>query len=296
MENKKKITKAIIPAAGYGTRFLPVTKSVPKEMLPIVDRPVIQYVVDEVVASGIKDIVIVTSWQKKTIEDYFDYSFELEQNLEKVGKERELKEVKQIARMANFTYIRQKGPYGNATPVFCARHLIGESEDFVVIWGDEFIHANPPRLKQMLDVYNEFGGAVISAVKVGENEVRRYGIASVDKIRDNVYKIKEIVEKPKPEEAPSDLATHGAYILPSDIFPILEKLEPGKGGEFWLVEAIGELIKKGYPFYACEVKDGKYYDTGNKAEYLKTNIDFALQREDIAEEIKDYIKKKSQEL
>jgi len=219
---KNKITKVIIPAAGFGTRFLPVTKSIPKEMLPIIDRPVIQYVVDEAVASGMKDIVIVTSWQKKTIEDYFDYSFELEQTLSKNGKVKELNEIKKIAEMANFTYVRQKGPYGNATPILCARSLMNEDEFFAVMWGDEFIYSDPPRLKQMIDVYNEMGGAVISAVRVDEKNISRYGIASVEDSDSNVFRIKKIVEKPKLEEAPSNLAAHGAYILPGKIFNILE--------------------------------------------------------------------------
>ncbi len=293
---KKEITKVIIPAAGFGTRFLPVTKSIPKEMLPIVDRPVIQYVVDEAVASGMKNIVVVTSWQKKAIEDYFDYSFELEQTLSKNGKEKELEEVRKIAEMANFLYIRQKGPYGNGTPVLCSRHLIDDDEFFAVMWGDEFIHADPPRLKQMIDVYNETGGAVISAVRVNPEEVSRYGIAAVENVKDNIFKIKEIVEKPSPKEAPSDLAAHGAYILPGKIFSILENLQPGKSGEIWLTDAIGQLIKEGFPIYACEIKGGCYYDTGNKAEYLKANIDFALKRDDLAGEMKEYIMKKSQEL
>lgn len=292
----KKITKVIIPAAGFGTRFLPVTKSIPKEMLPIVDRPVIQYVVDEAVASGIKDIIVVTSWQKKSIEDYFDYSFELEQTLSKNGKEKELNEIRKIAGIANFSYIRQKGPYGNGTPVLCSRSLIDENEFFAVMWGDEFIYSNPPRLKQMIDVHEKTGGAVISAVRVGKENVNRYGIASIEKTKEGFLGIKEIIEKPKPEEAPSDLAAHGAYILPGRIFSILEKLGPGKDGEIWLTDAIGQLIRDGFPVYACEVKNGRYYDTGNKIEYLKANIDFALKREDLAEEIKKYIKKKSKEI
>ncbi len=293
---KNKITKVIIPAAGFGTRFLPVTKSIPKEMLPIVDRPVIQYVVDEAVASGMEDIIIVTSWQKKTIEDYFDYSYELEQTLSKNGKVKELNEIKKIAGMANFTYVRQKGPYGNGTPVLCAKSLIDEDEFFAVMWGDEFIYSNPPRLKQMIDVHEKTNGAVISGVRINKNDTGRYGIASVEDSNDNVYRIKKIVEKPKPEEAPSDLATHGAYILPGKIFSILEEIEPGKDSEIWLTDAIGKLMESGFPFYACEIKNAKYYDTGNKAEYLKANIDFALKREDLKDDIAKYIKEKSKEL
>jgi len=291
---KKKITKVIIPAAGFGTRFLPVTKAVPKEMLPIIDRPVIQYVVDEAVDSGMKDIVIVTNWQKKAIEDYFDYSFELEQTLTKTGKEKELKEIRKIASMANFIYVRQKGPYGNATPVLCAESLVKEEDFFAVMWGDEFIQANPCRLKQMIQAHEKTKGAVISAVRVNPSDVNRYGIASIEKSKDNVFLIKEIIEKP--EKAVSNLAAHGAYILPKEIFPILKKLNPGRAGEFWLVDAINELIKQKFPVYACEIQNSHYYDAGNKAEYLKANIDFALKRKDISDEIKKYIKEKSQEI
>src|SRR3989339_1071533 len=180
MKNHRKITKAIIPAAGFGTRFLPATKSMPKEMMPIVDKPVIQYVVEEAVAAGIKDIIIVTGWHKRAIEDYFDHSFELEKRLEEAGKLKELAEVRHIAEMANFVYVRQKGPYGNATPVYCCRHLIDDDENFAVMWGDEFIYANPPRLKQMVDVYEKKGGAIISAVRVEEENLSRYGIADVE--------------------------------------------------------------------------------------------------------------------
>ncbi len=287
---KRKITKVVIPAAGFGTRFLPATKSMPKEMLPIVDKPIIQYVVEEAVASGIKDVIMVTGWHKRAIEDYFDYPYELEKRLEEAGKKKELDEVRRIAEMANFIYVRQKGPYGNATPVYCSRHLIDDDEDFAVMWGDEFIYSKPPRLAQMIKVYEEYGGAVISAVRVSKEDVSRYGIADVEKIKDGVFRIKRIVEKPKPAEAPSNLATHGAYILPGEIFPILQNLKPGKGGELWLAEAIQKLIDSGFPVYACEIKNGRYYDTGNKLEYLKANIDFALQRPDLAPGLKKYLK------
>lgn len=288
---KSKITKAIIPAAGFGTRFLPATKSMPKEMLPIVDKPVIQYVVEEAVASGIKDIIIVTGWHKRAIEDYFDYPFELEKRLEDAGKKKELEEVRRIAEMANFVYVRQKGPYGNATPVYCCRHLIDDDENFAVMWGDEFFYSNPPRLKQMMEVYEEYGGAVISAVRVEKKDVSRYGIADVREVKDNIYRLNRLVEKPKPEDAPSNLAAHGAYILPGEIFPILQELKPGKGNELWLPEAVQMLIESNYPVYACEIKNSHYYDTGNKLEYLKANIDFALRRPDLAPGLKEYIKK-----
>ncbi|MBI5732126.1 MAG: UTP--glucose-1-phosphate uridylyltransferase [Candidatus Magasanikbacteria bacterium] len=289
-----KITKAIIPAAGFGTRFLPATKSMPKEMLPIVDKPIIQYVVEEAAAAGVRDIIIVTGWHKRAIEDYFDYPFELEKRLEEAGKKKELEEVRKIAEMANFVYVRQKGPYGNATPVYCCRHLIDDDEDFAVLWGDEFIYSAPPRLAQMMKIHEKYGGAVISAVRVDKESVSRYGIADVQKVEDNIFLVKKIVEKPKPAAAPSNLATHGAYILPGNIFPILQELKPGQGGELWLPEAIDKLIQTGYPVYACEIKNGHYYDTGNKLEYLKANIDFALKRPDLAGGLKKYLKEVSQ--
>ncbi|MDP2685172.1 MAG: UTP--glucose-1-phosphate uridylyltransferase GalU [bacterium] len=285
---KNKITKVIIPAAGFGTRFLPVTKAMPKEMLPIVDKPVIQYVVEEAVASGIRDIVIVTSWQKRSLEDHFDYSLELQRQLELSGKTELLKEMKQIAEMANFIYIRQKGPYGNATPIISASHIIGD-EPFAVLWGDEFFHANPPRLKQMIEVYEKYGNPVISAVRVPDEDVNRYGIAEIKQIKDNVYQILSIHEKPEIGNAPSNLATHGAYILTPDIFKILKNLKPGKSGELWLTDAINILMKT-KPIYACEILNSKYYDTGNKLEYLKANIDFALTRDDLREPLLKFLK------
>lgn len=288
-KNSSKIRKAVIPAAGFGTRFLPQTKAMPKEMLPIVDKPVIQYVVEEIVNSGISDIVMITGWHKRSIEDHFDYPFELEKRLEEAGKEKELAEVRRIADMANFIYVRQKGPYGNATPVYCARNVIG-NEPFAVLWGDEFIHGDPPRLKQMIDVYEEFGKPVISGVRIKEkNDLSRYGIAKVKPVRDNVYEVIDIIEKPDPDHAPSNLAAHGAYILPPEIFPIIENLKPGRGGELWLPEAIEQLLKI-EKVYVCEIKNAKYYDTGNKFEYLKTVIEFALQHPDLNGDLKKYLK------
>jgi len=288
-KSQRKIRKAVIPAAGFGTRFLPQTKAMPKEMLPIVDKPVIQYVVEEIVASGITDIVMITGWHKRSVEDHFDYSFELEKRLEQAGKEKQLAEVRRIADMANFIYIRQKGPYGNATPVLCAKNVIGD-EPFAVLWGDEFIHANPPRLAQMIKIYEEYNCPVISGVRIDEKkDLSRYGIAKVKQIKDNVYQALDIVEKPDPEHAPSNLAAHGAYILPPEIFPIIENLKPGKGGELWLPEAIEKLIQI-EKVLVCEIKNGKYYDTGNKFEYLKTVIEFGLSHPDINGDLRNYLK------
>jgi len=287
----KKITKAVIPAAGFGTRFLPQTKAMPKEMLPIVDKPVIQYVVEEAVESGIKDVVIVTGASKRAIEDHFDMpNADLVNNLVQGGKEKLLEEIKKIAEMANFIYVRQKGSYGNGTPVLAAKSIIG-NESFAVMWGDEFINSNPPRLAQMMKVWEKYGGVVISGVRIENKErLSRYGIADLTAVEDKVYKINRIVEKPTPEEAPSNLATHGAYILPPEIFPALDSLNPGKGGEIWLTDAINVLREQGVPVYACEIENGTYYDTGNKIEYLKTVVEFALKHKDLNGEFREYLK------
>ncbi len=283
-----KIRKAVIPAAGFGTRFLPQTKAMPKEMLPIVDKPVIQYVVEELVDSGITDIVIVTGWHKRAIEDHFDYPFELIKMLEMQKKEKLLEEVKRTSSLANFIYIRQKGAYGNGTPVLCAKSVIGD-EPFVAIWGDEFIYAKPPRTLQCIEVFEKYGDPVISAVRVPKENVTRYGIVEATNIEDNIWQIKRMMEKPKREEAPSNLAAHGCYVLTPDIFSILENLAPGKDDEIWLPDAIRELLKK-RPVYACEIKNGKYYDTGNKLEYLKTVVEFSLQHKDLNGDFREYLK------
>ena len=286
-----KIRKVVIPAAGFGTRFLPQTKAMPKEMLPIVDKPVIQYVVEEAVASGVRNIVIVTGALKRAIEDHFDSpNAELIKNLQNGKKEELIDEIKEISELASFIYIRQKGPYGNGTPVLSAEPVI-DNETFAVMWGDEFIYSNPPRLAQMIKVYEKYGGAVISAVRIAKREdLYRYGIAKVKNVEKNIYKIEEIVEKPKIDEAPSDLATHGAYILPPDIFELLRKQEVAKDGEIYLSKAIDDLIKQGYPVYACEIENGKYYDTGNKLEYMKTVVEMGLQHKDINGEFRQFLK------
>jgi UTP--glucose-1-phosphate uridylyltransferase len=291
MSNFPKIKKAVIPAAGFGTRFLPQTKAMPKEMLPIVDKPVIQYVVEEICSSGIKDIVMITGWHKRSIEDHFDYPFELEQRLLEAGKEKELAEVRRIADMANFIYVRQKGPYGNATPVLCAKNVIG-NEWFAVLWGDEFIYSEPPRLKQMIDVYEKYGKPVISGVRIADKkDLGRYGIARIEEYNGekNVYKVKEIVEKPDPDKAPSNLAAHGAYILPPEIFKIIEDLPAGRGGEFWLPEAIDQLIQT-TDVLVCEIENAHYYDTGNKFEYMKTVIELGLKHPELNGQLKAYLK------
>lgn len=291
IEFMNKITKVVIPAAGFGTRFLPQTKAMPKEMLPIVDKPVIQWVVEEAVASGIKDVIIVTGSVKRAIEDHFDSpNAELIKNLEAGGKDKLVEEIIKISEMANFIYIRQKGMYGNGTPVLSAEPVI-DREMFAVMWGDEFIYSEPPRLLQMIKVYEKYKGAVISGVRIKKKEdLSRYGIAKVEKVEGNVFKIQKIIEKPSPDKAPSDLATHGAYILPPEIFDILRLQTPGKDGEIFLPVAIDTLIKTGYPVYACEIENGKYYDTGDKLEYMKTVVELGLKHPDINGDFRKFLK------
>ena len=291
----KKITKVVIPVAGYGTRFLPATKAMPKEMLPIVDKPIIQYVVEEVVASGIKDIILVTGGNKRAIEDHFDRSQELEAWLKETGKTEKLKQIIDIAHMANFVYVRQTGAYGNATPVISARGLV-EDEPFAVVWGDEFIHSQPPRLKQLLDTFEKYQRSVISGVKIDKKEdLAKYGIAKLEHVEGNVYKIKKIVEKPDPAEAPSNIATHGAYVFTPSIFEHLDNLKPGKGGELWLPEAIDSLIKK-EDVYTVIIENGRYYDIGNKKGFIEANIEFALKDPELRQDLIIFLKKISENL
>lgn len=286
----EKITKAIIPAAGLGTRFLPATKAMPKEMLTIVDKPVIQYVVEELVASGIEDIIIVTGSEKRAIEDHFDRSFGLEDFLEKIGKGDKAEEIRRIATLANFVYVRQKGPYGNATPVINAKHLV-RNEPFVVIWGDEFIYSQKPRVKQLIETYEKYNASVISGVKIPNREdLSKYGIAKVKPVEGNVFQIEEIVEKPSIEEAPSDIATHGAYLFTPSIWKYLDNLTPGKANELWLSDAIGQLIKN-EPVYTALIEDGRYYDVGDKLGFIEANIEFGLRNETTSAKLKDYLTK-----
>lgn len=241
----KKIRKVVIPAAGYGTRFLPATKAQPKEMLPIVDKPIIQYVVEDAVAAGIEDVIIVTGWQKRSIEDHFDYPFELEKRLEDSGKEAELEQVRKIAEMANFIYVRQKGPLGNATPVKCARHLLND-EPFLVLWGDDFIDAMPTRATQMVEAYEKYNGTILAAITTDkEADAKRYGFAKGEQVDQGVVKVSELIEKPGIDNRPSNLASVSGYVLTPEIWDILDNLDKGHGGELVLADAINTLCKIG---------------------------------------------------
>lgn len=284
------IRKVVIPVAGYGTRFLPATKAQPKEMLPIVDIPIIQMVVEEAVSAGITDVILVTGSGKRAVEDHFSYNFEIQHWLKKVGKDEQREEIKRIADMANFVYIRQKGPYGNGTPVLCAKEVIG-NEPFAVVWGDEFWRCPNKRshIKQLIEVFETYGDPVLTAKKISRDQTSKYGVIDGLKVDKDVYEVKKLVEKPGPEKAPSTIATLGGYILTPDIFDALETTKIGKGGELWLVDAIVKLMKK-RAVYAKEV-DGTYYDTGSKLGYLKANVEMALTRPDLKREFKSYLKK-----
>jgi UTP--glucose-1-phosphate uridylyltransferase len=286
-----KIKKAIIPAAGLGTRFLPATKAMPKEMLPIVDKPTIQYIVEEAIASGIEDIIIVTGKGKRAIEDHFDNSYELEQILMRSGKIELLNEVQKSSKMVDIHYIRQKEPKGLGHAVWCARKFIG-NEPFAVLLGDDIVQAEIPCLKQMMDLYENLQQSIVGVQPVGNDEVMRYGIIDADMIEDRLYKVKSLVEKPKVEDAPSNLAILGRYILTPEIFSILENQNAGTGGEIQLTDAISKLNKLESVF--AYHFDGKRYDVGEKLGFIKTTIDFALQRDDLRDDLLEYLRFKCQ--
>jgi len=288
----KKVTKVIIPAAGYGTRFLPQTKAMPKEMLPVVDKPVIQYVVEEAVASGISEVIIVTGPSKRAIEDHFDRSYDLENFLEKTGKHEQLEGIKRIANLADFIYVRQKGPYGTAIPILSARRLV-EDGPFLVLWGDDFIYSQPPRSRQMIKVYEKFGGSVLSAIRTRNKKDRgKYGFLEGPTVDEGVIQVKKLKEKPGPDYTASDLASVSGFLLTPEVFPTIENLKPGKGGELWLADAISQLAEKG-KVYAVEIKNGTYYDTGDKLGYLKTVVDFACEHPEFGAQFKAYLKEKT---
>lgn len=283
----KKVRKAIIAAAGFGTRFLPQTKAMPKEMLPLVDKPIIQYIVEELVEAGIEDIVVVTGYHKRSIEDHFDnISEDLRQNLLQGGKDEILAGVEKVANLANFAYIRQKGPYGNATPILNAEHLIGD-EPFIYTFADDFVVAKPQsRFQQMIELYEATGSGVLTCVRVhNDKDYDRYGIVDGSEEKPGLMNISAIAEKPGKANAPSNLASVSGYIFTPEIFGYLRDaqatLEPGK--EFIQQPSIQQMIDDGHTFYGLEIQNGKYYDTGNKLEYLKTVVDFGLEHTELRE-------------
>ncbi|HAF22324.1 MAG TPA: UTP--glucose-1-phosphate uridylyltransferase [Blastocatellia bacterium] len=282
-----KVRKAVFPAAGLGTRFLPATKASPKEMLPLVDKPLIQYVVEEAVASGIESVIIVTGRGKSAIEDHFDVSFELEKLLEDRGKEQELKAMRAISEMARVSYVRQREALGLGHAVLQARDLIG-NEPFAVMLSDDIIDSETPALKQLLDVYEKYDAPVLGTMRVAGEAISRFGVIDADEVEDGVYKIKDMVEKPPVSEAPSDLAIIGRYVLTPDIFDAIEQTSPGAIGEIQITDAMRSLLKK-RPFYAVRFK-GKRYDAGDKLGFLIATVEFALQHEELASEFREYLK------
>ncbi|WP_243293026.1 UTP--glucose-1-phosphate uridylyltransferase GalU [Bacillus sp. FJAT-47783] len=285
----KRVRKAIIPAAGLGTRFLPATKAQPKEMLPIVDKPTIQYIIEEAVASGIEDIIIVTGRGKRAIEDHFDKSYELEETLAKKGKIEQLKEMHSITNLANIHYIRQKEPLGLGHAIACASRFIGD-EPFAVLLGDDIVHSpENPCLKQLIDVYDRYNSSVIGVQQVPDQDVSKYGVISIQngQMDDGVFHVDNLVEKPKLEEAPSNYAIMGRYILRPEIFEILETQAPGAGGEIQLTDAIKQLNEKqmvvAYEF------EGERHDVGDKFGFIKATVEFALEREDLRENVLGYL-------
>jgi UTP--glucose-1-phosphate uridylyltransferase len=294
----KKPTKAIIAAAGFGTRFLPQTKAMPKEMMPLIDKPIIQYVVEELVEAGIKDIIIVGSSNKRSIEDHFDTPNEdLLANLRAGGAKKQhlIDELDQLSNLANFVYVRQKGPYGNATPLMSAAHLINKDESFIYTWADDFIVASPSRFQQMIDIQQQHDGAVLSCKKIlADSEYDRYGVAAGETIEDGLIKMSHIVEKPGKVNAPSDLASVSSYLLTGSFFDYLEKaqLEFDGVGEFTFQPIMQEMIDDGHSYLAYEIKDGTYYDTGDKLEYLKTVIDFGLAHEELGKDLLEHLRAK----
>lgn len=275
----QKIRKAIIPAAGFGTRFLPQTKAMPKEMLPIVDKPVIQIVVEELVDAGITEVVIVTGYHKRSIEDHFDHNFELEHDLEQNGKIAFLEELQRINNLANFYYVRQKGPKGNATPILNAREIIGD-EPFIVFWGDDFIKASPSRARQLIDAHAKYGTTILGGIQATKDEdYTRYGFAAGQRLEDDVIKVQDLIEKPGKDKSPSDLAIVSGQVYNPDIFAAIEEAERRRqpGSELVYIDAINVLRERGEEVHAVPIQGGKYYDCGNVLEYLKTVVELGLE-------------------
>jgi len=289
MKNKK-IKKAVIAVAGSGTRFLPVTKSMPKEMLPIVDKPIIQLIVEELVGGGIEDIILVTKWDKKPLEDHFDHNWALADELKKAGKDKLWEQVKKISEMANFIYIRQKGPYGNGTPVLCAANLV-DDEPFVFVWGDDLVKSKVSFTKQLVDDYNKNGRMVIGVQEVPMEVVNRYGVV---KLKKGTMELEDIVEKPAIEKAPSNLAVFGRMILNQEFIDILRKTALGRGNELWVTDAIKTFVKKGGIFRAKEVEGGEWLTTGDPLNYLKATLKYALDRHDLKDDLRTFILKNCQ--
>jgi len=281
-----KIRKAVIPAAGLGTRFLPATKAQPKEMLPIVDKPAIQYIVEEAIASGIEDILIITGRNKKALEDHFDRSIELELELEKKGNIELLEQIRRIADLVNIHYVRQKNPNGLGHAIHCAKAFVG-NEPFAVLLGDDIVDAPVPCLKQLVNVFEKYQGTVLGVQPVPQKDIPKYGIIDGESIAENLYQVKDMIEKPSAERAPSNIAVLGRYIIMPEIFDILEDLPPGAGGEIQLTDGLRELLRQ-QPVYAYTF-EGRRYDIGSQIGFLEATVEFALKREDTREDFQRYL-------
>lgn len=290
----KKVTKAVIPAAGFGTRFLPQTKAMPKEMLPIVDKPIIQYIVEELVEAGIKDIIIVTGYHKRLIEDHFDApNKDLIENLEMGGEKKRplLEEIKHISELANFVYVRQKGPYGNGTPLLNVRPIVGD-EPFIYAWSDDFIVSKPSRFRQLMEAYEKYGCSCLGSIRATKDEdYDRYGFAGGKEIEPGIIEAKTIIEKPGKENAPSNLANVSGFLFTPDIFEFIDEALHSlkEGEELYYNRALDLMLKVGKKILAVEIKGGKYYDTGNKMEYMKTVVEFALKHPGLNGEFRTYL-------
>lgn len=286
----KKPTKAIICAAGLGTRFLPQTKAMPKEMLPIIDRPVIQLIVEEAVSAGVTEIIIVTGSTKRAIEDHFDRSDELEAELREKGKHDKADQIKEVAELANFVYVRQKGtPKGNARPVLNAQHLIGDDEPFFVFFADDFFRSDVPRAQQLLDAHTATGKSVISLIEVDKKDADKYGMAAIkDEAAGGAYQLTQLVEKPGAEHTPSNLASVGGYLLTPDILPIIAQEKADKNGEITLADSINELAQQDEVY--GRIIDGVWHDTGNQLKYIKAVVDMALENSEYGDELEAYLR------
>jgi UTP--glucose-1-phosphate uridylyltransferase len=283
-----KIRKAVFPAAGLGTRFLPATKASPKEMLPLVDKPLIQYSVEEAVASGIESILIVTGREKSSIENHFDISYELEDLLQEKGKTEFFEQVRAISDLCRISYTRQKQALGLGHAIYQAKDF-SENEPFAVLLADDVVDAEKPALKQMIEVFEEYNAPVIATMQVEGSAISRFGVIDAEEVAPNVFKIKDMVEKPKFEDAPSDLAIIGRYILTPDVFDAIERTEKGAGGEIQITDAMRLMLKEGKPFYAVRL-EGKRHDAGDKLGFLIATVEFALKRDDLGADFREYLK------
>ncbi|AEY68112.1 UTP--glucose-1-phosphate uridylyltransferase GalU [Clostridium sp. BNL1100] len=288
-----KVRKAIIPAAGLGTRFLPATKAQPKEMIPIVDKPTIQYIVEEAVAAGIEDILIISGRNKRAIEDHFDKSYELEEELHRKGKQELLSVVQEISNIANIHYIRQKEAKGLGHAIYCAKSFIG-NEPFAVMLGDDIVDSPVPCIKQLMDVYNEYQTTILGVQKVPLQDVTKYGVIGGTQIDERVYKVKGLVEKPEVEQAPSNIAILGRYIISPRIFEFLQTATPGKNGEIWLTDALQNLMEQ-EAMYAFDF-EGDRYDVGDRIGFLKATVEFALKRDELKDDFTAFLKHKMDQL